>query len=133
MSNSLALLRKVLLLDAVTCVAAGLLMLVGGEALSEPLGLSARLLQIAGVSLLPFAAYLVYVARRAVLPRSQVWIIVAANALWVLDSALILATGWVQPTLLGYAFVIGQALAVLVLAQLEVRGVRRLSGHGVVA
>lgn len=126
MQNPVALLRKVLILDAFTCVAAGLLMLLGGQALSEPLGLSPLFLQGAGLSLLPFAAYLAYVAKRPELPRTHLWIIVACNAVWVVDSLLVLATGWVQPTGLGYAFVIVQALAVLVLAELEWVGLRRV-------
>jgi len=125
MQNSLAVLRKVLFLDAATCTSAGLLMLFGGAALSAPLGLAPRFLQAAGLSLLPFAAYLAYVARRPELPRAHLWVIVAGNAVWVLASALILATGWVQPTVLGYGFVIVQALAVLVLTELEWVGLRR--------
>ena len=130
MHTPLAPIRRVLILDAFTCVAAGLLMLLGGPALSESLGLSPLFLQGAGLSLLPFAAYLAYVARRPVLPRAHLWVIVACNAAWVLDSVLVLATGWVQPTALGYTFVIVQALAVLVLAELEWVGLRRTSASG---
>jgi hypothetical protein len=129
MHNPLALLRKVLLLDAFTCAAAGLLMLLGGQALSEPLGLAPLFLQGAGLSLLPFAAYLAYVAKRPELPRAHLWIIVACNAAWVFDSVLVLATGWVEPTALGYAFVIVQAALVLVLAELEWVGLRRVGSH----
>jgi hypothetical protein len=132
MQNSVALLRKVLLVDSFTCVAAGLLMLLGGQALSEPLGLAPLFLQGAGLSLLPFAAYLAHIARRPELPRTHLWIIVACNAVWVVDSVLVLATGWVEPTGLGYAFVIVQALAVLVLAELEWVFLRR-AGAGPLA
>ena len=45
-------------------------------------------------------------ARRAqLLARQIVWVIIACNALWAIDSLLILLTNWVAPTQLGYAFI----------------------------
>jgi hypothetical protein len=54
-----------------------------------------------------------------------VFAIVACNALWALDSVLLLVTGWVEPTILGEVFVVGQATVVAVLAELEFIGLRR--------
>jgi hypothetical protein len=51
--------------------------------------------------------------------------IVAINALWVAASLGLLVSGVVAPTLLGYAFVIAQALAVALLAGLQFAGLRR--------
>jgi len=50
-------LRWTLLADAATCVATGLLMMLGSGQLEQFLGLPAGLLRYAGVSLLPFAAF----------------------------------------------------------------------------
>ena len=47
------------------------------------------------------------------------------NVVWAIDSVVLLFTGWVAPSLLGYAFVIGQAGVVAVLADLEYVGLRR--------
>ena len=52
-------------------------------------------------------------------------LLAACNGVWALDSMLLLATGWVSPSALGYAFVIGQALVVAAFCELQVVGVRR--------
>lgn len=118
-------LRRVLFLDAATCLAAGLLMLLGAGLLSGLLGLPEMLLRYAGLSLLPFAGFLLYLGGRVQPPRGGVWLVIALNALWVLDSVLLLVLGGFMPTTLGYAFVLAQAAAVAVLAELEYVGLRR--------
>ncbi|MFP2901020.1 hypothetical protein [Corallococcus sp. 4LFB] len=50
---------------------------------------------------------------------------VAVNALWVVDSVLLMTHGPTAPTGLGVAFVTAQALAVAVFAALEYAGLRR--------
>jgi hypothetical protein len=120
-----AFLRRVLIADVVTSAAAGLLMLAGGGFLESLLGLQAALLRSAGFGLLPFAAFVAYVATRETLSRGAVWAVIALNALWVADSLLLLIAGWVSPTGLGYAFVLGQAALVALLAELEYMGLRK--------
>ncbi|MCW7539249.1 hypothetical protein OOT46_15500 [Aquabacterium sp. A7-Y] len=118
-------LRRVLAADALLSGASGLLMTAGAAFLAPRLGLPAELLGVAGLSLLPFAAALAWLATRRQLPRAALWALVAYNTLWVLDSALLLAGGWFEPTWLGQAFVVLQALVVAVLAELQVVGLRR--------
>jgi hypothetical protein len=125
-------LRWVLFADAATCIATGLLMMLGYGLLEEFLGLPAELLRYAGISLLPFAAFLVYLATRENLSTPAVWTAVVLNALWTAASLLLLMTGWVAPTELGYTFVIAQALGVAVFASLEYFGLRRLATAPVV-
>jgi hypothetical protein len=57
--------------------------------------------------------------------RFAVWAVIGLNVLWAVDSFLLLATGWVAPNALGYVFIVGQALTVGVLAELEYVGLRR--------
>lgn len=118
-------LRWVLIIDAATCVATGLLAMIGSGAFDQFLGLPAELLRYAGFSLLPFAAFLVYLATRETLSYSMVWAVIILNALWTVDSLLLLITGWVDPTELGYGFVVAQALGVAILAGLEYVGLRK--------
>jgi len=120
-------LRWALFADAATCIATGLLMMLGSGPLEEFLGLPAALLRYAGVSLLPFAAFLVYLAKRENLSPPAVWTAIVLNALWTAASFMILLTGWVAPTELGYTFVIAQALGVAAFAGLERFGLRRLT------
>jgi hypothetical protein len=50
---------------------------------------------------------------------------IALNVLWVAASIGLLLSGWVAPTLLGYAFVIAQAVVVGAFAELQIIGLRR--------
>jgi hypothetical protein len=118
-------LRRVLFFDAISCAASGLLMIFGSEALGKMLEIPITLLFYAGLSLLPFAAFLVYLARRESLPAAAVWTVIMLNALWTVDSILILLAGWVTPTELGSVFVLAQALLVAMLAGLEYFGLQK--------
>lgn len=118
-------LRRVLLADAATCLATGLLLTLGADVLQPLLGLPQALLREAGMLLYPFAALVLFTATRPELPRMLVWVIVISNALWAFDSAMLLLAGWVTPTLPGKAFVVVQALAVALFAELEFFGLRR--------
>jgi hypothetical protein len=118
-------LRLIFLADAATCLATGLLMAFGAAMLEQLLGLPPQLLFYAGIGLLPFAAFLIYLATRENLSPAAVWTVIILNVLWTADSFLILLSGWVAPTTLGYAFVVFQACGVAILAALEYFGLRR--------
>jgi hypothetical protein len=116
-------LRRVLLLDAATCVATGLLLALFAVQLEPILGLPYALLQYAGLSLFPIAAFIAWTSTNKALSKSGVWAVIAGNALWVAASLLLLFV--LSPSPLGYAFVIAQAAAVALLAELEYAGLRK--------
>lgn len=118
-------LRNVLLADALISGATGLLLVLGAGLVTEVLGLPVTLLRLTGLSLLPFASLVAWLATREALPRAAVWAVIAFNAAWAIDSILLLLSGWVAPTALGLVFTIIQASAVLVLAELQYLGLRR--------
>jgi hypothetical protein len=120
-----SLLRKALLADAVLSGATGLLLAIAAGPLSGLLGLSVGLLREAGLFILPFAALAASMRFRQRLSRTSVFVLVVANALWALDSVLVLLLGWLEPTVLGEVFVVGQAVIVAVLAELQFVGLRR--------
>jgi hypothetical protein len=120
-----ALLRKALLADAVLSGISALLMVPAASALGSPLGLPVGLLRWSGLILVPFVAFVAWLHRQTRVQRPLVFAVVACNAVWALDSVILLFTGWVQPTLLGEAFVLAQAAVVAVLAELELLGLRR--------
>jgi hypothetical protein len=115
----------VLLIDAVTSAASGLAMIVFAELLASVSQLPVNLISEAGIVLLPFAAFVGFVASRSEPARFAVWAIIALNIVWVVDSIGLLFTGWVAPNAVGHAVVIVQAMGVLVLADLEYMGLRR--------
>ena len=118
-------LRRVLALDAVLSAVMGVVMMLAVTPLSSLLGLPASLLTWSGLSLLPFAAFAGWLATRELLPRAGVWVVVVCNAFWAVDSIVMLVSGWLDPTFLGKAFVVFQALVVALLAELQLFGLRR--------
>lgn len=122
---SLSFLRRALLADAVVSGATGVLMLVGAGLVDELLGLPAALLRYAGLSLFPFVAFVFWLAARETPPQSGVVAVIVANILWAASSIVLLFTGWIEPSALGIAFIVAQALVVAVFAELQYIGMRR--------
>jgi hypothetical protein len=118
-------LRTILTLDAVTCVATGTLMAVAATQLSSLMLIPSNVLWIAGMSLFPIAVLIAFVAAR--LPRSLtgVWLVIGGNAAWRVGSLALLVDGGFSPNALGTAFIVVQAVAVAILAELEFMGLRQ--------
>ncbi len=122
MIRTSSLLRQALLADAAASGAVGVLLVPGAGMLAPLLGLPSGLLLAAGLLMLPWAGFVFWLARQAQPRRRLAWAVVWLNALWVAESLLLLASGWVQPTLLGTMFVLAQALAVAALAAAQALG-----------
>jgi hypothetical protein len=69
--------------------------------------------------------FVVYIARRDVTARATIVAIIALNAAWVAASILLVTSRWINPSVLGYGFILGQAVAVAVFAELQFAGLRR--------
>jgi hypothetical protein len=126
-----SLLRLALIADAAASGATALLMLAGAGLIAGLLGLPVGLLRYAGLILVPFVAFVAYVGTRPEIPRGAAGAIVVVNFAWVAASVALLVSGAVTPTMLGYAFVLVQALAVGVLAELQWIGLRRTAARTV--
>ena len=118
------ILRNALLLDGLLSGVTCLLLVLAAGWLGAFLELPRLLLLVAGSALLPFAAMLVWLSNRAEISRQAIWAVIAVNLVWVIDSLLLLVIGWVSPNLFGYAFIIAQALAVGLLAELQWFGLK---------
>jgi hypothetical protein len=118
-------LRLVLLADAVATAATGVLLATASAPLDRWLNIPAPLLFYAGLVLLPYAAFVAYLALQPHVSRTAVWAVVLCNAAWAVDSVLLLATGWIAPSAFGYAFVIAQAVVVAAFCELQFTGIRR--------
>lgn len=118
-------LRFALLADAVASGATGLMMLAGADLLTSLLGLPVALMREAGLLLVPYVALVAFVGTRQQIPHGAVKAIIALNVAWVAGSIGLLMSGIVAPTVLGYAFVIFQAVVVGVFAELQFIGLRR--------
>ena len=117
-------LKRVLLLDAASCLGMALGLVAGAAALAGPLGLPPALLRGAGISLIPIGLFMALVATRIAPPAALVWLIILGNAGWVAQSLGLIA---ISPTVspLGTAFVGAQAAFVTLLMVLEYAGLRR--------
>jgi len=129
MKSSLPSLPSLLLVDAATCAVLGLALEFGARPIAALTGLPESLLLYAGLSLFPIAAVMALVALRPALQPAGTWLVIAGNAAWAIASLALLATGWVAPNGLGVAFVLVQALVVVVLAMLERAALRRMAPH----
>jgi hypothetical protein len=118
-------LRVALLGDAIASGATGLMMIAGADLLTGLLGLPVALMREAGLLLVPYVAFVAFVGTRRNIPHEPVKAIIALNTLWVLGSVSLLLSGYLAPTVPGYAFVIFQAIVVGVFAGLQVVGLRR--------
>jgi hypothetical protein len=114
-------LKQVLGFDALSCLAFGVLLMVGANPLGGPLGLPQALLFYAGVLLMPCAA-LMWLAART-LAQPLVWSVILGNVAWVIASVFIAFS--FEATTLGLMFIAAQAIFVDVLALLEWRALRR--------
>ncbi|MCX8004828.1 MAG: hypothetical protein N2688_07700 [Burkholderiaceae bacterium] len=124
MSNQTSVfLRRALAADAIVSAATALLMLFGAPLLADLLRLPETLLRFAGLALLPYVAFVAYAIRRPA--RGAVWTVIACNVAWAAGCAWLIASGWIAPNALGTAFVVVQAVAVLVFAELQYLGLRR--------
>jgi Na+/melibiose symporter-like transporter len=117
-------LARALRLDAAASGAMGLLLAVGAPALQPMFGLPTSLLRAVGVFLLPFAVALLLLAPRANRALGPVRLIIAGNLLWIAASVVVVVATRGTITLLGEAFVLGQAAAVALFVYLEARALR---------
>lgn len=120
-------LRQALLADALVSGATGLLLALGAGFLAGFLGLPEALLRYAGLILLPYAAMVAAIGTRPSIRPAAVWAVIVINALWALDSVILLLSGWVAPTIFGASFVIFQALVVALFAEIQYVCLRRPS------
>ena len=119
------LLRIALLADAAATAATALLLIGFSAPFESLLGLPATLSRTLGLGLVPYAALVAYLGTRPRISPGAVWAVIACNVFWVADSALLLMGNWIDPTPLGVAFVIVQAVAVAGFADLQFVGLRR--------
>ena len=95
-AHSSAFLRRALALDALASGATALLVIVAAGFIDALLGLPVALLRGAGLLLVPYVAFVVFVATRPRIEPAAVWVIIACNALWALASFLLLLSGTIR-------------------------------------
>lgn len=119
------LLKFALIADAGASAAMGLLLAGGAGLLSGLLHMPQDLLLYAGLFLIPYGLGVAWIGTRPQISRPLAWLVVALNALWVVDSFGLLFTAFVSPNVWGMAFVSVQGVAVAILAVAQIAGLRQ--------
>lgn len=119
------LLHLALLVDAVATCATGVGMLLFQTELAAILQLPAWLLGTAGGLMLGYALVVAWMSRRESLPRWAVWAVIIGNAVWAIECIVLAVGGLLTPSTLGVAFLLSQAVSVVVFAEMQYFGMRR--------
>ncbi len=126
-----SLLRRALLADAVFSGIAAALLTVNAGALAPLLELPEALLRETGLFLVAYTALVGWLSSRSSLPKVLVMAVIAGNAAWTVGSIALLLSGAVAPNALGENFIVAQAIATGVFAELQYMGLRRSAGEAV--
>lgn len=118
-------LPNVMWADAASCAATGALQVALTGALAALTGLPAPLLAGTGVFLLAYAAVAALMASRRTPPRTLIGLVVSGNFGWAAACIALLVSGLFPVTAIGVAWVLAQAVCVIVLAELQWTGLRR--------
>ncbi|MDR6523313.1 CHASE2 domain-containing sensor protein [Variovorax paradoxus] len=121
-------LPNVMWADAVSCAATGALQAAFTGVLARLTGLPAPLLMGTGVFLLAYAAAAAFMASRSTPPRTLIGLVVVGNFGWAVACVALLVSGMFPVTAVGVAWVLAQAVCVIVLAELQWTGLRRSRG-----
>ena len=117
-------LKRVLLLDAASCLSMGLLLALGAGALASEFGIDRQIVGGGGVALIPVGLFILWLGTRKAAAPALIYLVIAGNIAWSVESVVLIANAS-GITLLGTAFVAIQAAAVAGLSLLEWIGVRR--------
>nr|WP_145546707.1 hypothetical protein [Variovorax boronicumulans] len=117
-------LSRAMWVDAASCAATGVLQVGFTDALARLTGLPGGLLLATGLFLLAYAAAAAAMARRATPPRTLIGLVAIGNFGWAAACAALLASGLSAVTALGTAWVVAQAVTVVLLAEAQWMGLR---------
>ena len=118
-------LSRALLADAIFSGVAAVALTLGAGALAPLLHLPEALLRETGLFLIAYTGLVGWLAARSTVPRALVLLVIAGNAAWTLGSIALLFSGAVSPNPLGQAFIVAQAIATGVFAELQFIGLRK--------
>jgi hypothetical protein len=118
-------LSRALLADAIFSGVAALALTFGAGALAPLLHLPDALLQKSGLFLIAYTALVGWLASRSSVSKALVLMVIVGNAAWTLGSIALLFSGAVSPNLLGVIFIVAQAVATGVFAELQYIGLRK--------
>ena len=127
--NPSSFLSRALLADAVFSGVSAVGLALGAGVLAPFLHLPEVLLRETGLFLIAYAALVGWLGTRQSVLKALVLFVIVGNAAWTLGSIALLFSGAVTPNLLGQIFVVAQAIATGVFAELQYVGLRKSGGE----
>ena len=121
-------LSRALLADAVFSGVSAVGLTLGAGMLAPFLNLPEALLRETGLFLIAYTALVGWLASRSSVPKALVLLVIVGNTAWTLGSIALLFSGAVSPNLLGQVFIVAQAIATGVFAELQYIGLRKSGG-----
>ena len=118
-------LSRALLADAVFSGVSAVGLTLGAGMLAPFLNLPEALLRETGLFLIAYTALVGWLGTRHSVLKALVLLVIVGNAAWTLGSIALLFSGAVSPNLLGILFVVAQAIATGVFAELQYIGLRK--------
>jgi hypothetical protein len=118
-------LSRALLADAIFSGVAAVTLTLGAGMLAPLLNLPEALLREAGLFLIAYTALVGWLGTRTSVMKALVWFVIVGNAAWTFGSIALLFSGAVNPNLLGQVFIVAQAIATGVFAELQYVGLRK--------
>jgi hypothetical protein len=125
MINPSSFLSRALLADAVFSGVAAVALTLGAGVLAPFLNLPEALLRESGLFLIAYTALVGWLGTRQSVLKALVLLVIVGNAAWTLGSIALLFSGAVSPNLLGILFVVAQAIATGLFAELQYIGLRK--------
>ena len=118
-------LSRALLADAIFSGVAAVTLTLGAGMLAPLLNLPEALLREAGLFLIAYTTLVGWLGTRTSVMKALVWFVIVGNAAWTFGSIALLFSGAVNPNLLGQVFIVAQAIATGVFAELQYVGLRK--------
>jgi hypothetical protein len=125
-------LRRALLADTIFSGAGALSMALGAALLAPLTELPEALVRETGLFLVLYTALVGWLATRETAAKAWIFLVIAGNVAWTIASLALLVSSAVSPNGFGEIFVVLQAIATGVLAELQYLGLRR-SGAAITA
>ncbi|MDQ4139102.1 MAG: hypothetical protein M3142_01125 [Bacteroidota bacterium] len=126
--KTIATLKNVMLINALSSGATALLLLLAPGVISDLFGRGEKLPFIAvGLFLLVFAFIVFIQSRKPLVHKGWLKFIITLDVLWVVESAIILIPQLFGFSVWGYAIIAAVALWVAVMVLLQVKGLKQLT------
>jgi threonine/homoserine/homoserine lactone efflux protein len=125
----MTLIRKALYAKVIFTAICSLVAIVGASTIGEAFGVEAPIMVLVGAALLTWAALVAIFARRQETRRTEAWVVIAGDELWVIGVIVLLALFPDALTDTGKLWLAILTLVVATLASIQLLGLKQLRSN----